>query len=58
MRAGLVSVKVSQEKLEGGLLKKGNTARTTQMTSMSTLIHRAKRRKYSVRETFDPANTA
>ena len=56
MRPGLVSVKVSQEKFVGGLLKKGKTASTTQMTSMSTLIQSANRRKYSVSDTFDPAN--
>lgn len=55
MSPGGVSVKVLQEKLVGGERKKGKTVSTTQMSSMSTLIQNAKRRKYSVSETFDPA---
>lgn len=55
MSPALVSLKVLQEKLVGGLRKNGKTVSTTQMSSMSTLIQKAKRRKYSVSETFDPA---
>ena len=55
MSPGGVSVKVLQEKLVGGARKNGKTVRTTQMSSMSTLIQNAKRRKYNVKETLDPA---
>ena len=48
-------MKTFHEKLVGGLRKKGKTARTPQMASISTLIHSANRRKYSVSDTFDPA---
>ena len=45
MRLGLVSVKISQEKEVGGLLKKGNTVKTTQMAVIKMLIIKANRRK-------------
>ena len=55
MRPGLVSANSSQEKDVGGLLKKGKTASTTQMTVISTFSQKAKRRKYRVSDTLDPA---
>ena len=58
MRLGLVSVKISQEKEVGGLLKKGNTVKTTQMAVIKMLIIKANRRKYSVNDTLDPALAA
>ena len=55
MRPGLVSLNSFQEKDVGGLSKKGKTARTTQMANISTFNQKAKRMKYSVNDTLDPA---
>ena len=55
MRPGLVSLNSCQEKDVGGLSKKGNTARTTQMANISTFNQKAKRMKYRVSDTLDPA---
>ena len=56
IRPGLVSLNSSQEKDVGGLLKNGNTARTTQMANIRTFSHKANLRKYSVSDTLDPAD--
>ena len=55
MRPGLVSLNSCQEKDVGGLSKKGNTARTTQIANISTFNQKANRMKYSVSDTLDPA---